>query len=49
MDGGPPQIARIQLRPSVNLTDARNTENQIAVGLSGRKALGARGLGRSTP
>jgi hypothetical protein len=32
--GGPQQGALIDLRPSVESTDARNTENQTTVGVS---------------
>src|SRR5262249_14259203 len=33
---GPQQVTQIDLRPSVDPTEARNTENQIAVGVSDR-------------
>jgi hypothetical protein len=36
--GGPKQVAQIDLHPSVDPTYARNTENQIAVGLPDRSA-----------
>jgi hypothetical protein len=37
--GGPQQVAQIDLRPSVDPTDARNTEDQVALGVSVLLAL----------